>query len=246
MLSAACLLIVASCKKDNKTDDDQANDCQLTESVYTEPGDDTQTSAFTYNAEGKVTKVKVTEEDVNDNYEITYTYSGSKITAVDKDRDGSTTSTYNLDAKGRIASETYGNGQYTRTYTYNTEGYIVEHQVSNVEGTYKEVRKYNYTNGNLTSIVYGNGATDNLIYGTELAKDNFVSEREFVFDSPLRSLYGKTSKNLIAKFVESPGSGGVYEEAYTYEKDAKGNITKVSVLSNDGDSYMITSKYNCK
>ncbi|TCC98657.1 DUF4595 domain-containing protein [Pedobacter hiemivivus] len=243
MLSALCMLIVASCKKD-KTDDKVA-DCLLTESTYTGEDGHTRNSIFTYNTEGKVIKVKGGEGGPNDDLEVTYTYSNSKIIEVQTQHGQSFTITYTLDGQGRIVHQTNEQG-YVDTYIYNAEGYLVEIQGYNADATAAYNSKYSYTNGNLTSIDSGNSYTINYIYGAELANDNFVNEEEFPFDNVLRKFFGKTSKNLVSKLVETSGSGNPFEETYTYEKDANGNITKVSALSNDGDSYTMVSKYTCK
>lgn len=239
MLSALCLLIVASCKKDEKTDD-QAPDCLITESTKTSSMGKTEKALITYNADGKVSNVKFTEG--NNAYEMNYTYSNLQIKTVETDGDDTYTTIYSLDAQGRIVSRAYDGGDPV-IYTYNADGYLSE---INEWGII--ITKYSYTNGNLTTESKGN-LIKTYTYGKEPSKGNFFHEGGIAYESLLVNYFGKRSMYLPSKCTNTYNyaRNAAEEELYTYEKDANGNITKVSFSrTNDDYSYVVSSKYNCK
>lgn len=243
MLSAACLLIVTSCKKDDKANYNAKGGCLIMESFLVQ-GDNIKKTTYTYNTEGEITNVKNQDED----QETIYTYSDSKISQVIKDRNFSATITYDLDVNGRIVSENYP-GNYSRTFTYNDQGYLIETQRTINGNPSKIITKFSYTKGNLTSVNYGTYTVD-YTYNEYLANDNFYSKSDYIGGIALKKHFGRTSKNLVSKYIDNYGKGTSsfrgYEEIYTYERDVFGNVAKVSVASNDNFNYAITAKYNCK
>lgn len=241
MLSAVCLLIVASCKKTPSTpENERQTTCQLTEVTWS---NDPAKTLYVYDDNGKVSSSKFDDNAYNESY----TYSTNQIVRVVKDWNNPTgwTYKYDLDAKGRIIKETYNtNGQTNfniTEYTYNSDGYMTEKKVVNGAKT-----TFNYTDGNLTTYNDGSGAVT-ITYGTDVAQINFYHDYvprglpDF-YETPLQSYYGKLSKNLPSKVTYSNGD---YVN-FTYEKDHIGNITRVNVTSKNGYSFYSTYSYTCK
>lgn len=242
LLSALCLLIVASCKRPDDIVDPGTTTCLLTERTKSFAGIDGEKFTNTYDADGKITSVKVSGGGVPT--VIIYTYSASKITAVRTDEDGSYTSVYSLDAQGRIVTESLNGSDY-RSYSYNADGYLIEL----VEGS--STTKYSYTDGNLTKVDDIEGkTTKTYTYGTDLFNINFFLGEYFSSESPLAKYFGKSSKNLPIKYAHKGIYGNeellIAEETYSYQKDAQGNIVKVVLQDVDKNLYTSNLKYTCK
>lgn len=241
MLSVIGLLIVASCKKDNKVVNEEG--CLLTESTYKESANDPETSFYTYDAEGKIANVKFVQKG-GYSYTMNYTYSDLEIIEVEKHTGSTYIRNYTLDAMGRIVKETY---PYTMVlYVYNTDGYLIEIKRSSSSSPLKTISKYNYTDGNLTSVNFEDDYTVNFTYTNESARDNFYSEIEFPINNLLRGHYGKTSKNLVAVATQIKKGIVAYSASYAYKKDANGNVILATAIGSDGKGYTISSIYNCK
>lgn len=242
MFSIICLLAVASCKKGDKGAD-QPKACLLTESTYKESGNDPVTSFYTYDANGKLTNVKHVDSD-GDSYTMNYTYSGLEISHEEKHPRGTYIRNYTLDAMGRIVKETYSSGMLL--YIYNAEGYLIEIKRSTYFKPMETISKYNYANGNLTSVDFEDNYTVNLTYTNDLAVDNFYSEKEFPINNLLRGYYGRISKNLVAGATQIRKGIVDYSTTYAYKKDAAGNVILATAMGSDGKGYVISSKYNCR
>jgi len=246
MLSVS-LLIVASCKKSNPTEEDKQPNCQLTEVSWS--NDDAKT-IYSYNPDGTVSNSKFTD----DSYSEVFTYSKNQIIVIEKDwhNTAGLTHKYDLDPQGRVTKHTKGyNGTSsvtTTTYIYNLEGYLIEE--NEVEGITSKITKHTYSNGNLVSSNDGTYTTT-FTYNNDLALENFYHDYmgrglPKFYDSPLQKYFGKLSKNQLSKTTYSIDH---YVE-YTYEKDDMGNVVKVKRKDfnpNGGDSsYIATNKYSCK
>lgn len=258
MLSVLCLLIVASCKKDKKTDD-QVAECLLTESSYVdEASGENETILYSYDADGRVIGMKFKKGGVIENDEYLFTYSKTQIVKVKKNQTGSITTIYKLNDKGQIVSEQYGNDSYVTIFTYDVDGYLVESKYGSIDDANMLSTKYRYTNGNLTRVDYGNGSYIDYTYSTEIATNtgfaakNYFYRARFTINSPLKNYFGKQSKNLVSKgryyygLYDTGDDAYAYVETNTYEKDAKRNIIKISSVSNQNYKYTVSSKYSCK
>ncbi|WGQ11983.1 hypothetical protein QG516_10065 [Pedobacter gandavensis] len=241
MLSVAGLLIVASCKKDNKAVSE--NVCLITESTYKEPAKDPETSFYTYDAESRLTNVRYVQKN-GYNHTKDYTYSDLEIIEEEKYSNSTYVNKYTLDAMGRIVKETYPYSVVL--YVYNLDGYLIEIKRSSSSYPLKTISKYAYTDGNLTSVEFEDDYTVNFTYTNESARDNFYSEIEFPNNNLLRGRYGKTSKNLVAVATQIKKGVVAYSASYAYKKDAAGNVILATAIGSDGKTYAINSTYNCK
>jgi len=235
-LSAVCLLIVASCKKDKGTEpEEQSKTCQLTESSFIATGGDTEKATFAYDEQGRVKTVTYSDGSTD-----SYSYSTTQIVLT---ASGNVVTTYKLDGNGRITSESYNDDPSKINYTYNNNGYLAEE--TEVFSSSTSTTKYTYTGENLTLVDFG---TEKIVvsYSTETATANFFTETDddlpASVNGVLKSYFGKPSKNLVSKATYDGG----YAESYTYEKDANGNLTKISVNATGGQGYILTNKYSCK
>ncbi|QIL38098.1 DUF4595 domain-containing protein [Pedobacter sp. HDW13] len=242
LMLLATTLIVASCKKGTSDEEVQPqSNCQLSQSSYS-TGSDTGKILYTYNSDGKVSKVVYDSED----YQETYTYTSTQITKVVKDGNYSRTYTYTLNTQGRVTTETQMAGDYKIDYTYNTEGYLIESIRTNLLNSSTVSTKYTFTDGNLTKIVSPT-LTINIVYGGFLTMGNYFnnmdSDLPTFYKGILRSYFGKGSKYEIASVSYN---GAAYTEGFSYEKDTNGNITKVTMKASDNKGYTIINTFNCK
>lgn len=236
------MLIIASCKKNSSKNEEQnPTNCQLTESFFSSTGGDSETTLYAYDTEGRISTVKFSDGS----YQETYAYTSTQITKTVKDGSINRTYTYSLNAQGRVTTENAMADNYKVDYTYNNDGYLTQSIETNLIDNSKVTTTYTYTDGNLTKVVSPTSTLD-ITYTSDAAKDNFFVEGDPslpAFNSSiLKSYFGKTSKNLVAKI--SYGSG--YNENYSYEKDANGNITKVTMRTSDNSGYTLSNKFSCK
>lgn len=224
-LSAAILLIVASCSKSKDNPTDETKTCKQTETKF---GDGT-VFQYTYDDKGRVVTWKQVWNG-GTTETITYEYSANEIVETEKGAYTNVTK-HTLDASGRISAS--GN----TTYTYDANGYLTQIK----DGS--QTTSFTYTNGNITSINDGY-RTYAITYGTDTynggffrynTNDTFPEQVE----TPLFGYYGKRSKALPVKSVITSG-GSQTTETYTYEKDENGNIAK---FVNGG--YTTQYGYNC-
>lgn len=232
-LSAAMLLIVASCSKNNDNPTEETKTCRQTEAKF----NDGTVFQYTYDDKGRVVTWKQIWSG-GSTETTTYQYSANEIIETEKG-DYNNVTRYTLDASGRITASG------TTTYTYDANGYLTQIK----DGT--ETTNFTYTNGNITSINDGY-RTHAITYGTDSynggffrynTNDTFPEELE----TPLFSYFGKRSKALPVKSVITSG-GTETTESYTYEKDANDNITKfVNTVKQGSNTYTNTMQYtyNC-
>lgn len=234
MLSAV-MLIVASCSKSKDEPKDEAVSCQLTES--SSPNGKTN---YTYNGDGKLIASKI------DAYKETYEYTSTSIIWKFIEPSGTIyTTTYLLDAQGRVKSSS--ENRANSTFTYNSEGYLME---VNTVGSGAGKVTYTWTNGNLTKVertTTSGTNTVNIEYGTESRPISFNGdissylETAYWHDGDTQiltsSAFGKQSKNLIVK---------VSNATYTYAKDNNGNITKMVEKAQGGSETVYEYKHTCK
>lgn len=224
-LSAAMLLIVASCSKKNEEPTVETETCKQSEAKFS----DGTVFQYTYDDKGRVVTWKQVWNG-GGTETITYEYSTNEIVETGKGAYTNVTN-HTLDASGRITASGI------TTYTYDANGYLTQIKDGSA------ITSFTYTNGNITSINDGY-RTYAITYGTDTynggffrynTNDTFPEQVE----TPLFSYYGKRSKALPVKSVITSGSSQT-TETYTYEKDANGNITKFV-----NSSYIAQYSYNC-
>ncbi|GGE67929.1 hypothetical protein GCM10011413_38230 [Pedobacter psychrotolerans] len=238
----AITLIVASCKKSTSDNEEQTpSTCQLSQSTYSAGGDFGKI-LYTYNSDGKVSKVVYNGED----YQESYTYTSTQITKIVKEGNSSKTFTYTLNVQGRITNETQTAGDYKIDHTYNTDGYLTESIRTNLLNNSTASTKYTFTDGDLTKIVSPT-LTLNIVYGGSEAKGNYFNGLDTdlppFYSGVLKSYYGKVSKYIPA--IVSYGNS-TYTEVYSYQKDSNNNITRVIVKTSDNKEYTLSNTFTCK
>ncbi|WP_113661523.1 DUF4595 domain-containing protein [Pedobacter nanyangensis] len=228
-LSAAMLLIVASCSKNNENPTEETKTCRQTEARF----NDGTVFQYTYDDKGRVVTWKQIWNG-GSTETITYQYSANEIIETEKG-DYNNVTKHTLDASGRITASG------TTTYTYDANGYLLKIKDGST------TTDFVYTNGNITSINDGY-STYNITYGADTysgsffrynTNDTFPEELE----TPLFSYYGKRSKALPTKSTVTRG-GNETTETFTYEKDANGNITKfVNGIKQGANTQINTAQY---
>ena len=241
MLSAACMLIVASCSK-NKTEPEQETTCKVkvVEHTYKDGNADvTDKYYYSYDSDGRITRVDYGTAQSTE-YE-TFTYGSNKVTWKGV---GGDTEVYNLDANGRITSANQGSDLLN--FKYNTDGQLIEAGI----GTDKQTLIY--LNGNLSTSAYNNQAWVNITYGNAEASNNVVYGWLFgeVLDFDeigyrVAPYIGKLSKNLPSKIVYEPGANQTVVD-FTYTNDATGKLTSAKMVSTGGYASEYRFTYECK
>ena len=221
--------------------------------------------------------VKVETEVKKKKYVETYIYSKQNIVCKkpyfeDGDDIIIETITYGLDDSGKIISAVKSISNATAnfittniTYQYTSDGYLSDITMQNIVDGNTIKNTYTWQNGNITSRkklrTVNNDKppyteTTSYQYATDVWPVNFPGTFEFEFggdyeaNSFLRKYFGKLPKNLTSREITKENAGTILEETeYVYQKDDKGNITKVSTVekhSKEDDSNFLTYHYNCK
>lgn len=208
------------------------------------------TSAFfyTYDDQGRVTRMDYDSRSSN-KYE-SITYSADKI-VISGTALGNGTAVYELDANKRVTR--YGS---PTTFTYNIEGYLAKIVENN--GPHVTNITFNYQNGNLVRIDQVlTGAAPQPITNTVLLEyDEAQPNISIPYSDPVHSFatsrsylgahFGKASKNLVKKETIKSSSMADYTRTHTYIRDAKGNITTIRTLVSDGRVGEKRLTYTCK
>ena len=192
-LSAAMLLIVASCSKSNDNPTDETpKSCTMKETKF----DDGTVFQYTYDDKGRVVTWKQIWSGGSTTETTTFEYSANEIVETEKG-DYTNVTKHTLDASGRITASG------TTTYTYDANGYLTQIKDGSA------ITSFSYTSGNVTSINDGY-STYNITYGADTysgsffrynTNDTFPEELE----TPLFSYYGKRSKALPTKSTITRG-----------------------------------------
>lgn len=241
MLSAACMLIVASCSK-NKTEPEQETTCKVKLVEHVHNGG-TDKYYYSYDSEGRITRVDYGTAQSTE-FE-TFTYASNTVTW----NGGGDTEVYNLDANGRVTSANQGSD--VLNFKYNTEGQLIE------TGIGSDIETFTYLNGNLSTANYGSSPWSIFTYGSEFSSNaivySWVYQDKFLdFDEisgRVIPFIGKKSNNLPNKIITNPGVDQTTND-YTYIKDATGNITSVQVAITEAPNVKSTEiyrfTYDCK
>nr|WP_121272807.1 DUF4595 domain-containing protein [Pedobacter schmidteae] len=234
MLSAACMLIVASCSK-NKTEPEQENTCKVKLVEHIHNGS-TDKYYYSYDSEGRITRVDYGTAQSTE-YE-TFTYANNKVTWKGV---GGDTEVYNLDASGKVTSANQGND--VLNFKYNTDGQLIEAAI----GTDKQT--LTYLNGNLSTSAYNTKAWVNITYGSAEGSNNIIYGWLFgeVLDFDeigyrVTPYIGKLSKNLPSKIIYEPGVNQTTVN-FTYANDATGKLMSAKMVSSSGTSNTYNEEY---
>ena len=265
-----------------ETPTEKLSDCLVksTENLSSSDGTIYSNKAFiTYNDLQKITRIDYDVEKSTDFK--TFTYEKSKITIRAENTSNRANETderiYTLDAQGRIASSPDDYRNAVTNFSYNTEGYLAVVKKTYVDSDTKEniteTKTYSYTDGNLTKMIYEISSptkvfykgTSTISYLNDALENSVVASKVFdsitpdEVDENLISFIGKKSKNLPGKVVSvdiylDPISNGTSTFQFTYQKDAKGNVTSLktsqSTIYTNGNTYSYNEEdkfsYTCK
>lgn len=262
MVAFVAIITIAGCKKEINYNEQllaKGNGCKLTTLKADLDFLGSYTITFAYDALGRISKA-TTGPETN-----TYTYSASKITAVDE---SGYMAEIVLENGRAVSSGSAGiikvGGVYyddTRKYSYNSDGYLV--QVKNyLNGDLSTTDNLTYANGNLVKAVSVSADlrfTETTIY----SYSNDIAVNTYEISDPLSyhvdyfpgGYFGKQSKNVLIKSVSKtvdqdgkPFSDDVI--TFTSQYDAKGNASSLN-FSNVSTFYptggpSTTETYNAK
>ena len=243
-------VLFTACKKKKNADSPTQNEsCQISK---IEDTNEKEKRILTLDYDDKGNVVKFVAGDKK----FTQTYTYSKQSIINKepsDDDGIRTTTYSLDDSGKITSAEESISKATGntitkniTYNYTKDGYLSGYTEKNTYDNTILTTTYTWKNGNIISYQEGLNPTVSFEYGTETYPINFLTG-DFEYGRPvfLIKYFGKTLKNLPSRITKGEGTG-----EYTYQKDDKGNITKVSrvfkIPKGKDESWFTVYHYNCK
>jgi YD repeat-containing protein len=241
MLSAAVsLLIVASCSKTKETpDQDKEQNCKvkLVEYIHEEQaGLVTEKYYYSYDAQGRITRVDYGKEQSTE-YE-TFTYTSNKVTWKGV---GGDVETFNLDANGRATSVNQGSN--VLNFKYNADGQLIEAAIGDDKQT------LTYLNGNLSTSANGTQPWVDITNGNAVTGDPVVYCWLFgeVLDFDeigyrITPYIGKLSKNLPSKIIYGRGAFQTTVN-FTYTNDANGKLTSAKMVSSSNSSSTYNEEY---
>lgn len=217
-----------SCNKENST---TANYPDFSNCKVNRLYDATSEQKFTYNVDGKISKIEEFESGSLTSA-LTYTHSGSSVSY--ESETGREKGNYELDANGRAVSSTityYRDMDPTKatsgvisTYKYNAAGNLIESNeaYSSQAGTTNYLNTYTWANGNLKSEIsvssLGSSTITNFEYYTD--KSNALGKTQTLTD-----FTGVPSKNLLKKQID--GKDGSQIASFTYGFNSSGKPIKI-------------------
>lgn len=245
MTAALVAAFVTSCNKDDDDDDITVAASKIKEIKAVYGVDEYETWKFTYDANGKVTKVEnYWLTDFDKAYDYDYTVAG-KLSIT---RTGQSPVVYDLDAQGRIVKEDWGGGEYA-AYEYNTDGYLVK-VIEHWGGEDHTKFMVEVTNGNITKHTRYNddGVVNRIKTFTYTPGDNVNNiDQANVVDSNWKTVggfYGKNSKKLVdhLDYWNGPGDeANTKTTNITYEFDSKNRPSKITRV---GDGWQEVFEYS--
>jgi YD repeat-containing protein len=159
---------------------------------YTDASGDTTT--YTYNEDGQVTKVKDGSDEGKGEQAYTYSEETGELTELLDAGAGTFTAGY--DKQGKMTSVGYPNGM-TASYTYNTAG----------AATMLEYKKVTHCTENCT---WFKDSLSSSIHGEALSQNSTLAGEEYTYDSAGR----------LTQVQETPSGEGCTTRAYTYSEDS--------------------------
>jgi len=249
IIICAILLLLGSysCKKENSSDSN-TNYPDFTNCKVTRFYDDSYEQKFTYNAEGKISKIEESESGSLSST-FTYTYGNSEVNY--ESATGREKGNYVLNAKGYVVSSTityYQDMDPTKatsgkisTYKYNDAGNLIDRNdsYSSQSGTTNWLNTYTWANGNLmTEISVSNFGSINITnYEYYTDKSNALGKTQTLTD-----FIGVPSKNLLK--AEKDGEDGSLIIWYSYEFNSSGKPTKI-ITNEMGSPNIMNLELSC-
>ena len=247
----AAVLFSSACKKENTIITESPKQLIKLHATGTPPS---QVTNYTYDVKGRLI------EQGNFPYTVKYDYANNVFSGTAADLNNYVYYTWSngkMDNAGRLLEVDCLYTPKNSTpipsksiYTYNAEGYLIK--MKNTDLLYNDISEndYNYTNGNLTSIVCTyNGQPS---YRAEFEyHDNLVNKLTLDIMSNLfpyctDGLTGKQSKNLVKEKREYNGQNvKQYDNLYQYQLDSDGyqvSLTGHNLLLNT--QWGLTYEYN--
>jgi hypothetical protein len=193
-------------------------------------------TALTYDAQNRVTKMAFFDEDGTPVEYETYTYSPGKITVqyFDDTQTPDGSEEYILNTNGTVnyiaRSSSYGPNVRNDTlfHTYDSEGHNTQVKSKTVVAgpimsTSYDFATFTYSNGNM--IQSKNELADGEVYIVDYTYTTLV-DKNHVFDGAfmIPGLYGTGSKNLVES---GSNDDATYSEDYIYEVNANGYVTRM-------------------
>ncbi|GAL86830.1 hypothetical protein CHU_1902 [Sporocytophaga myxococcoides] len=235
------VLAFTACKKDKdvKPDDAQSIICLPDTIAFQDNGK----YVLEYNTQKQLIKVNKSDKDGKYDGYMAFTYSANKITEVSYDANGTKLfeGEHYLNDNGSVNYSSqmwnYNNLSYdTVFYTYNSDNQIVlqvrkaryEDASTSVDST-----SYVYSEGNLvSSLVILPSEKHEVTYTTSQYENkyNIFDDRVFI-----PGFYGKGSKNLVTKEVETIPGYGVMTTTYEYNLNSDGFIVGRNYLVMDSN-----------
>lgn len=241
VLSTACMLIVASCKKSIETiDPEKKCHVRLVEHIYTERSITiTDKYYYSYDNQGRVVRLDYGSEQSSD-FE-SFTYNGNKVTWKGVEGD---IEIYTLDASGRIINAEQGRDLLN--FKYNMDGQMFE---ASIDGNKQTLT---YLNGNLSATAYNATPWMKITYGNTVSGNHVVTSWVFgeVLDFDeigyrITPYVGKISTHLPSKLIYEPGASQTVVDI-VYTNDDKGNVTSAKMTDSGGQMSEYRFSYECK
>lgn len=250
MLALTASVLLGACKKD-KEDSNPANRCQILKFTPAGNLDYSPTEhTITYNTNGKIAGIYNAEQS------RIFSYESDKMTV---GVDANLLLTYNYNSSKQIISAK-SSSQWPEnvTISYN------DSKISKILTSVDDISStFTYSNNEVVKIIEKWGDRESfetiITYKDEKYTNPLIFELTFpsMIDGAIRSFikynladsFGGKEKRLIDK-VEYIGKNGwnSYTNTYSYLKDDKGNITKISIITTTGIGYTsgtFTLEYNC-
>lgn len=208
--------------------------------------DGTDTYQFTYDDKKRVTKIENYWNDALDKT-ITYDYSvAGKLAIVT----GTTTTNYEINAKGMVTKEDWGNGEYA-SYEYDNDGYLIKVSEFWDNISHKKMEAV-VTNGNIMKHTSYNddGVVTKIKEFTYTPGDNVneIHQASMIDNNtkPMGNLFGKPSKKILASLQYwDPRVTPLVQKTTTinYTFDSKNRPTEIVRVLFDGSKETYTYGY---
>ena len=217
-------ITLSSCKKDANS----KVDCEI-KLVSTPRFDSSNEQQFRFNAAGQMVSVLRGGET------YTYKYKSNQVTA---SLDGKKYSTLVLE-NGRAVKMTLSDQNYVQKNTYDAQGRLSRLTIETSSGV-GNILNYNYVGGNLDHVLVEIPSQSNpeqyrySFEYTDLRVDNTTRWFALIYGSIVANfipveLLGTGSVNLPSKISHKIGRDLVSIKEFTYNTDAEGKVTSVSI-----------------
>lgn len=235
-LGLSLLLLVFSCKKDEKNE----QTCRITK-VQIE-GTNTYAFIYTYDSNGKLIK-----SDLGQGLYSTYTWETNKVTVSNYcNNQLSSKEEFTLNNKGQAASSAYYSGGTTlsknTSFSYNSEGYLIQKTSTLASDNSKtDTYTFEYTNGNLTKETHAYSYSG--LPSSETTYEYYPEKFNITVSA---NILGKANVNLLKKSVYTikTATPVVVTTEFTYGFDTDGKVNKQTITVG-GQSTSFIPLYEC-